>query len=55
MVKIKLSQTSVAKLMTTFRLQAYFGAMTIGNGNQAFLICNQSFIGNKAVYFKSIG
>jgi hypothetical protein len=55
MVKIKLSPTSVAKLMTIFRLQAYLGAMIIDNGNQAFSICNQSFIENKAVYFISIG
>ena len=38
MVKIRLSQMSVAKLITRFRLQAYLGATIIGYINQAFSI-----------------
>ena len=38
MVEIQLSRMSVAKSTTTFRLQAYLGAMIIDHGNQAFRV-----------------
>lgn len=35
---IKLNQMSVAKLTTRIRLTTYYGAITIDNENQAFLV-----------------
>ena len=37
MIEIQLSQMSVAKLITRFRLQAYLGATIIDYGNQGVL------------------
>ena len=55
MVELQLSQMSVAKLTSRFRLQAYLGAIIIDYDIKHSPFYNQSVIGKRVSYTTSIG